>query len=225
MKLSKTVLTWTEERNLLSEEYKHIEILLLNITITFWTPSNMFSLVTSVLLLLFSNLNSKVELNPEWGPNSTSSAHVRVVPRGALSETSIFSLHHTQDAHGSAVKSIAGCLKNHCQDPHAFYLAVTPDLSVTLTPHADEGMHFVPMGLATSEAGGHVLSPQPVLLRTTQNGSHYYLHVCLGGYKHLHEGHFCLRPAEGRKGRNTVPLLADTWTEHCAVWRVCCVAS
>ena len=35
MKLSKTVLTWTEERNLLSEEYKHIEILLLNITITF----------------------------------------------------------------------------------------------------------------------------------------------------------------------------------------------
>ena len=172
----------------------------------------MFTLVTSVLLLLFSNQNSKLELNQEWEPNNTSSPHVHVVPRGALLESSIFSLHHTQDANSSAVKNVAGHL-NHS----VFYLGITPDLDITLTPHADEGVHFVPMGQAIAKAGRHVLSSMPVFLRTSQNETDYYLHVCLGEYKHLHEGRFCLRPAGGRTGRNAVPLLADTWTEHCVV--------
>ena len=176
----------------------------------------MFTLATIVYLLLFSNLNSKVELNPEWSTNRTSSAHVRVVPRGALSETSIFSLHHIEDASGAGLKQLSGHL-NHSSDPLTFYLAVSPNLDITLTRHADEGMYFVPMAQAIDGAGGHILSSQPVFLQTSQNGTDYYLHVCLEGYEHLHEGSFCLSPARGRKGRNMIPLLADTWTEHCAI--------
>lgn len=175
-----------------------------------------FTLTTSVLLLLFSDLNSKLEVNPEWSPEQNSSAHVRVVPRGALSATSIFLLDHIQEAGGSSAKQVAGDL-NRSLTPDALYLAINPDLHITLTPHSDEGIHFVLVPLETDGAGMHVLSSQPAFLRTSQNGTDYYLHVCLSGYERMHEGHFCLRPMEGRKGMSTIPLLVDTWTEHCVV--------
>ena len=173
-----------------------------------------FTLTTSVLLLLFSDLNSKLEVNPDWSPEQNSSAHVRVVPRGALSTSSIFLLNHIKDIHGSSVKQVAGDL-NSSLTADALYLAITPDLQITLTPHSNEGIHFVLVPLETNGADTHILSSQPAFLQTSQNGTNYYLHVCLSGYTRIHEGSFCLRPVEGRKGVNTIPLLVDTWIEHC----------
>lgn len=175
-----------------------------------------FTLTTSILLLLFSDLNAKLEMNPAWSPEQNSSAHVRVVPRGALSTTSIFLLNDIQDASGSSAKQVAGDL-NRSLTPDALYLAITPDLHITLTPHSDEGIQFVRVPLASDGEGVHILSSQPAFLQTSQNGTYYYLHVCLSGYERMHEGSFCLRPVEGRKGMSTIPLLVDSWIEHCVV--------